>query len=299
MTSLKTWRRLLKETLKEWQARDVSLLASALAYSTVFSIAPLMILIIMIAGAVFNETVAEEQIVQQMTDAVGRDAAQLMATAIANLRIQPNNGVFQVILNLALLAFGASNVFAQIQEALNRIWEVKPLSQRYVFHFIRKRLLSFAMIATVSFLLLVTAIGSIILTKIFSLLNQSLPQISSVWQILLWLASFAMVSTVFAAIYTILPDAEIHWRTTFIGAMITALLFLGGQSVFGAFLHLTNIGSAYGVAGSFLIVITWIYYAAQILFLGAVFTKVFARHRRVPISPSRFAISTTDLDDED
>lgn len=294
MISLRKARRLLKEIIAEWLDREVSLLASALAYSTVFSIAPLMMLVIMIVGALFDEAIAQEQIVQHMTESVGQEGAELLATAIANLRAQTGGGTLEFIVSVVLLTFGASNVFVQIQEALNRIWQVQPASQRHLFHFLRKRLLSFAMILAIAFLLLVTAIGSTVLTQIFVLLNRSIPEISSVWHILLWLTSFGMVSAVFAAIYTILPDAEIHWRTTLMGAMITALLFLAGQSLFGMFLNQVDIGSVYGVAGSFLILITWIYYAAQILFLGAAFTKVYARHRGLPIVPSKFAVSTSE-----
>ncbi len=294
MANSKKVRRLLKATVKEWQACDVSLLASALAYSTVFALAPLMILIIMMLGTLFGETTAQEQIVSQLSDWMGEDAAQLLATAIANLRAQTNQGGLQLIISLSFFAFGASSVFAQIQNSLDRIWEVKPTPGRHIFHFLRKRLLSFTMILAIVFLLLVSSVASTALSLVVSALNQWLPDAGFLWQILRWVVSFGAISVVFAAIYTILPDADIHWQDTFIGAMITALLFIVGQALFGVFLNWVDVGSAYGVAGSFLIVITWIFYAAQILFSGAVFTKVYAHQRGVPIVPSDFAISTSE-----
>lgn len=292
--SRRSWSRLLKRTAAEWQRQEVSLLASALAYSTVFSLAPLMILVMLMLGAIFGEDAAREQIVSQLAELMGDEGAELIATAITNLRAQAQGGRLQLVLSLGFFAFGASSVFAQIQNSLDRIWDVKPVPGRHVFHFLRKRLLSFAMILVIAFLLLVSSIATTTLALVVGSLNQWIPGLGYFWQIVRWIVSFGVISAVFAAMYTILPDAEIHWRDTLIGAMITALFFLIGQSLFGLFLNNVDIGSAYGVAGSFLIVITWIFYAAQILFSGAVFTKVYARQRGVPIIPSDFAVSTVE-----
>ncbi|MBW4621636.1 MAG: YihY/virulence factor BrkB family protein [Cyanosarcina radialis HA8281-LM2] len=294
MASIRKVRRLVKGTIAEWQASEVSLLASALAYSTIFSLAPLMILVIAFLGAIFGEATAREQIVSQLASLFGEDGAELMATAIANLREEARGDGLQLIVSLGFFAFGASSVFAQIQTSLDRIWAVKPAPGRHIFHFLRKRLLSFAMILAIAFLLLVSSVASTILATIVANLNQWIPGLGNLWQILQGVVSFGAISAVFAAMYTILPDAEIHWRDTIVGAMLTALLFMLGQALFGVFLQQVDIGSAYGVAGSFLIIITWIFYAAQILFSGAAFTKVYARQRGTPIRPSNFAVSTLD-----
>lgn len=294
MPSIRRARRFLKSIFAEWQAQEVSLLASALAYSTVFSLAPLMILVIMVMGTFFGETAAKDQIVIQLADLMGEDGAELLATAIANLRAQTGEGLMQLVINLSFFIFGASNMFTQIQNSLDRIWEVKPMPKRNIFHFLRKRLLSFAMILAIAFLLLVSSVATTMLAAIIATLNNWVPGLGNLWQVLRWIVSFTVITTIFAAIYTILPDAEIHWQDTLIGAMITTLLFLIGQWLFGIFLNMADIGSAYGVAGSFLIVITWIFYAAQILFSGAVLTKVYARRHGVPITPSDFAVSTSD-----
>lgn len=292
--AMRKLRRLLKESFAEWQKQDVSLLASALAYSTIFSLAPLMILVIMVMGAVFGEDTAQDQIVSELGDLVGEEGAGLLATAITNLRAQTGEGPMQFVINLSIFIFGASNVFAQIQNSLDRIWDVKPAPGRNIFHFLRKRLLSFAMILTIAFLLLVSTVASTLLGAIVANLNAWIPGLGYLWQVLRWVVSFGVICAIFAAIYTILPDAEIHWRDTFIGAVITTILFLLGQWLFGIFLNMVDFGSAYGVAGSFLVVITWIFYAAQILFSGAVITKVYARQHGVPITPSDFAVSTAE-----
>ncbi|MBF2008304.1 MAG: YihY/virulence factor BrkB family protein [Chlorogloeopsis fritschii C42_A2020_084] len=285
----KVWR-LLKEIASEWQFNEVSLLASSLAYFTVFSLAPLMVIVIMIVGAIFGETAAKEQLISQLSALVGEESAQLIATAIANFRADATGGRFRLLFNLGFLIFGATGVFTQIQDALDRIWEVKADPKRHVIHFLRKRLLSFAMVLAIALLLLVSFIGNTILIALVNFLNELVPGFGYLWQIISFLVSFGTTTLVFVLMYTILPDAEIAWRDTVVGAAITALLFLIGQFFFRLFLSQTNFGSAYGVAGSFVIIITWIFYAAHILFLGAEFTKVYAKQRGSPIVPSDYAV---------
>ncbi len=289
MTFRQLWR-LLKETFLEWEFNEVSLLASSLAYYTVFSLAPLMVIIIIILGAIYGEATAKQQIVDQMAEIVGEGGAQLLATAIANMREDTRGGLFRLIFNISFFAFGASGVFAQIQYALDKIWEVKPEPRRQIFHFLRKRILSFAMVLVIAFLLFVSYLINNILVIIVNNLSDLLPGLGYLWQILSFLLSFSVLTLLFAAIYTILPDAQVAWRSTVVGAAITALLFMVGQFFFGLFLSQIDIGSAYGVAGSFVIVITWIYYAAHILFLGAEFTKVYAKLHGSPIVPEEYAV---------
>ncbi|MGF1676314.1 MAG: YihY/virulence factor BrkB family protein [Rivularia sp. (in: cyanobacteria)] len=290
MMSLRRIWRVLKETFSEWQFNEVSLLASSLAYYTVFSLAPLMVIIITILGAIYGEATAKQQIIEQLQEIVGQEGAQLLATAIANMREDTRGGVFRLIFNFAFFAFGASGVFAQIQYALDKIWEVKPEPKRQIFNFFRKRILSFSMIVVIAFLLFVSYFISSILVVIVNNLSNLLPGLGYLWQLLSFLLSFSVLTVLFAAIYTILPDAQVAWRSTLVGAAITALLFMIGQFLFGLFLSQIDIGSAYGVAGSFVIIITWIYYAAHILFLGAEFTKVYAKMQGSPIVPEEYAV---------
>jgi membrane protein len=294
MSSLRKAQRLIRGTVAEWRSHEVSLLASSLAYSTVFTLAPLAIIVIMIVGAIFGEATAQEQIVAQLEELVGEEGAGVLGTAIANMRDQTGEGTLQLLLNIGFLAFGASSVFAQIQNSLDRIWDVKPEPRRHVFHFLRKRLLSFAMVLVIAFLLLVSTVADIMLSAVISGLNEWLPGMGYLWQLLQWVFTVVGVAAIFAMMYTILPDVEIRWQDTLVGALITTILFLVGQFFFGIFLNMADIGSAYGVAGSFLIIITWIFYAANILFVGAAFTKVYARQRGEPIVPSDFAVARSD-----
>lgn len=297
MVNFKEIWKLLKATFCEWQFKEVSLLASSLAYYTVFSLAPVMIIVITIVGAIFGEVAAKGEVVGRIQGVVGHQGAQVIETAIANIQQDTSGGPFRLIFSLGFLIFGASRVFAQIQNALNKIWEVKPEPGLHLLQFIRKRLLSFAMVLVIAFLLLVSLVVNTALATLVSVLKEFLPGLDFLWQILSFLVSFGMVTVLFAAMYTILPDARVVWQDAFVGAIITAALFMLGQFLFGLFLSQTNLGSAYGVAGSFIIIITWIYYAAHILFLGAEFTQVYARRHGSPIVPEKHAVSISDEED--
>ncbi|WAL59143.1 YihY/virulence factor BrkB family protein [Thermocoleostomius sinensis A174] len=285
--------RLIKETFSEWQFNQVSLLASSLAYYTVFSLAPLMILVIMIVGVIFGEAAAEGELVGQLQEIVGEEGAQILETAIANLRQDTTGGPLRLVVSLGFFAFGASGVFAQIQTALDKIWEVKPEPRRQLLHFLRKRLLTFAMVLVIAFLLLVSLVANTVLVAVINTLRDIIPALSYLWRALSFVVSFGMITLLFTAMYTILPDAKVRWQDAIVGASLTTALFMLGQSLFSLFLSQTNFGSAYGVAGSFVILITWIYYAAHILFVGAEFTKVYARQHGFPIVPEEYAVSTS------
>jgi membrane protein len=288
--SIRKIRRLLTEVFSEWQLNEVSLLASSLAYYTVFSLAPLMVLVIMIVGTIYGEAAVQEELVSQLSQIFGEEGAELIGTAIANLRVDPGERTWQIVFNIGFVIFGATGVFTQIQSALDRIWEVKPSPGRGVFHLLRKRLLSFLMVLGVAFLLVLFFVGNTILARLVIILNELVPGSGYLWQVMSLLITFTGTTLIFIMMYSILPDAEIAWRDTIVGSIITTLLFLVGQYFFGLFLGQTDFGSAYGVAGSFVIVITWIFYAAHILFLGAEFTKVYAKQRGAAIVPSEYAV---------
>jgi membrane protein len=290
MVSLRKIRRLLREIAAEWQANEVSLLASSLAYYAVFSLAPLLGLVIMIVGAIFGEAVVQEEVVHRLRELLGQEGAELISTAIGNLKVDYRQLTFTVFFNLVFLLFGATGVFTQIQTALDRIWEVKPAPRRKIFHLLRKRLLCFLMVLVIALLLILFFIVNAILTSLVTFFNQLFPGLGYISQLISLLITFGGTTLIFTMMYSILPDADIAWRDTIVGALITALLFLVGQYLFGLFLGRTDFGSAYGVAGSFVIVITWIFYAAHILFLGAEFTKVYAKQRGCAIVPSEYAV---------
>jgi len=249
--------------------------------------------VIIIVGAIFGEAVVQEEVVYRLRELFGQEGAELISTAIANLKVDYRQLTFTVFFNLIFLLFGATGVFTQIQTALDRIWEVKPAPRRKIFHLLRKRLLCFLMVLVIALLLILFFIANAILTSLVAFFNELFPGLGYISQFISLLITFGGTTLIFTMMYSILPDADIAWRDTIVGALITSVLFLVGQYFFGLFLSRTDFGSAYGVAGSFVIVITWIFYAAHILFLGAEFTKVYAKQRGSAIVPCEYAVKVS------
>ena len=280
--------RLLKEAFREWQQDKVSLLAAALAYYTVFSVTPLLVIAIAIAGAVFGEDAAKGEIIQQINNLVGEQGAQVIEIGLANAN-QPQLGSMASLISLVILLVGASGVFAQLQEALNTVWDVKLKSGGSLWQFLRKRLLSFGMVLAIGFLLLVSLILSAILSGISNLEINLLPGWVSLFRLLNLAISLGMISLLFALIYKYLPDVKIRWQDVWVGAIITALLFTFGKFLIGLYLGKGSLGSAYGAAGSLIIFLAWVFYSAQILLFGAEFTQVYARKYGRTIRPDKHA----------
>jgi len=272
---LKTVVSLLKETFTEWQEDKAPTLAAALAYYTVFSLAPLLIIVIAIVGLVFGADAAQGQIVGQLQSLIGKDGAQTVQDLIVKSS-HPNSGIVATVIGVATLLWGASNVFTNLKEALNTIWNVKPTPGRGVWGFLQDRVLSFAMILSIGFLLLVSLVISALLAAVSYWLNGLLHVPVGIWQIVDFGISFGVVTLLFALIYKLLPDVNLAWNDVWIGAAITSVLFTIGKSLIGIYLGSSGIASTYGAAGSFVIVLLWINYSAQILFLGAEFTQVWA-----------------------
>lgn len=289
----KTAIKLIQETIAEWNEDKASRLAAALAYYTIFSLAPLLIIAIAIAGSVFGETAAQNQIVGQIQGLVGHEAAQVIQTMILNAS-RPGAGTIASIVGVITLLFGASGLFGQLQDALNTIWEVTPRPDRGVVGVIRDRFWSFTMVLGTGFLLLVSLILSAVLTGVATYLQSLVPEFVQVWQIVNLIVSFAVVTFLFALIYKVIPDAKIAWNDVWIGAIVTSLLFSIGRYVIGLYLGSSAIGSAYGAAGSLVILLVWVYYSAQILLLGAEFTQVYARRFGSRIQPAKNAMPVSE-----
>lgn len=281
--------RLVKAAFQEWQDDDASRLAASLAYYTVFSLAPLLIIAIAIAGAVFGEEAARGQLVGQIEQLVGSQGAQAIETAIQNAD-RPQVSSIASIISVFVLLFGASGVFAQLQDALNIIWEVKPKPGRGIMGFVRKRLLSFTAVLGIGFLLLVSLIISAVLAGITAYLSGLIPGAGYLWQVLNFIVSFVVVTLLFALIYKFLPDVKISWGDVWVGAILTAFLFVIGKFALGFYLGRGSFGSVYGAAGSLVILLAWVYYSAQILFFGAELTQVYARRRGSQIVPNEQAM---------
>jgi membrane protein len=290
--NLRTIWQLLKQTFDEWNEDKASRLAAALAYYTIFSIAPLLVIVIAIAGLVFGEEAARGEIVAQIQGLVGRSGAEVIETAIQNAN-QPATGSIASIISIGALLFGAIGVFAQLQDALNTIWEVQPKPGRPVKGFVRRNVLSFTMVLGIGFLLLVSLIISATLSAISSYFSHLVPGFDVLWQVVNFLISFGITSFLFAMIFKFLPNVQITWGDVWIGAIITSLLFSIGRFLLGWYLGNGSFGSTYGAAGSLIIILAWVYYAAQILFFGAEFTQVYARSFGSQIMPDEDAVSLT------
>lgn len=284
---------LLKETFSEWSKDKASRLSAALAYYTVFSLAPLLIIVIAIAGAVFGEEAARGEIVGQIQGLVGRDGAEFIETAIENAN-KPATGRFASIISIVVLLFGASGVFAELQDALNTVWEVQAKPERGLINVIRNRFLSFTMVLGVGFLLLVSLVASAALAATVNFFGHLLPGLDFVWQLANLIFSFVVTTVLFGLIYKTLPDVKIGWSDVWIGAAITSVLFSIGRYVLGQYLGNSSFGSTYGAAGSLVVVLAWVYYAAQILFFGAEFTQVYARKYGSQIVPDKNAVALTE-----
>lgn len=291
--NLKTIWDLLKETVSEWSKDKVSLLAAALAYYTVFSLAPLLIIVIAIASLVFESEAVKGEIVGQIQELVGSNGAQFIKTAIENAS-KPTTRTIASIINLVVLLFGASGVFAQLQETLNTIWSVQPKPGLGVIKIIQNRFLSFTMVLGIGFLLLVSLAFGAALTALFNFLSKSIPGIDFFWQIANHIFSFVVITLLFALIYKVLPDVKLAWSNVSIGAAIASVLFTIGKSLFGIYLGNSSFSSTYGAAGSPIIVLAWVYYSAQILFFGAEFTKVYTRKYGSQIFPAENAVTLTE-----
>jgi membrane protein len=285
--------KLLQETFKEWSDDKASRLAAALAYYTIFSIAPLLIIVIAIAGAVFGEEAARGQIVGQIQGLVGVDGAKFLETAIQNAN-QPKTGAIASIISVVVLLVGATGLFTELQDAMNTIWEVKPKPGRGINNMIRLRVLSFAMVIGIGFLLLVSLVISTILATLVTYFSNLLPGFDFVWQIANLIISFAITTVLFGLIFKVLPDVKIAWSDVLVGASLTSVLFSIGRFLLGQYLGNGSFGSTYGAAGSLVVILAWVNYAAQILFFGAEFTQVYSRRHGSGIVPTKNAVHVSD-----
>lgn len=278
-----SWWQLLKTTVQEWVADEASLLAAALSYYTAISLAPLLVLLVVIIGFFLNQDTARTQLLEQLRSAIGTQGAQFLEIILENAD-QPGIASLAGVLSFLTLLWGSTNVFSQLQNSLNKIWDVEPKPGRGIWATVQERLLSFSLVLGVAFLLLVSFVLSAALTALSGLGESWLPGLDWLWQLINFIVSFGVITLLFAAIYKVLPDAKVAWRDVWMGAAVTALLFTVGKTLLGW--YLANAGTTYGAAGSLIVFLLWVYYSAQILFFGAEFTQVYARAYGAGIQPS-------------
>jgi membrane protein len=280
---------MLVETFQQWLADKVPQLGAALAYYAVFSMAPLVLIAIAIASRIFGEQAARGEIVHQIESIIGRPAAQALQDMLKHTHASGDSRLATLV-GVGILFFAASGVFVQLQESLNIIWKVRPKSGRGIWGIVRDRFFSFAVVTGTGFLLLVFLIINAALSWIEEhLAPNALTSDTRVWQAVSNLIALVFITLLFALMYRILPDAHIGWRYVWIGAPITAVLFTAGKYLIGLYLGWSSTTSAFGAAGSLVVILVWVYYSSQVLLFGAEFTRVLAQRNGAEIIPKRNA----------
>jgi membrane protein len=266
----------VSETGREWRRDKVPRLAAALAYYALFSLAPLLVVAIGVAGYFFGREAAQGEVVAQFSSLIGRAGAETVENLLASTG-SPGKGATAALLGLATLLLGASGVFGELQEALNSIWNVEPRKDAGWKLYLRRRFLSFAMVLGSGFLLLVSLLLSAGLAAAGRYLRFESAAAQVSWSTAHSLLGLLLPCVLFALIFKLVPDAEVAWRDAWVGAVLTAALFALGRSAIGLYLGRSALDSTYGAAASLVAVVFWVYYTAQILFLGAELTQVLAR----------------------
>jgi len=281
---------LLKLTFAEWINDSTFEWSAALAFYTIFSIAPVLLIAVGVASFFFAPDTATNQIVGEMEKMIGSQGANAVRQVIESSR-GFGKGLWAVSVGIVTLITGATAVFGELQSALNQIWDVKAKPDRgVIMSFVVDRLRSFSIAVCVGFLLLVSLVISAVISGLQTYMNHWLPGVPWVWQTANVVSSFLVIAVLFAMIYKFLPDVVISWKDVWIGAAVTAVLFTGGKYAIGIYLGRTATTSAFGAAGSLVVLLFWVYYSALISFLGAEFTQVYARRYGPGIQPQEHAV---------
>lgn len=271
-----SWWQLLSITFFEWLEDKGPTLGAALAYYTVFSMAPILVLCMAMAMVLFDSAEVRDQINNQLTSMLGEEGSKGVMELVDRAQKQ-SGGATASIIGLVMLFIGASGVFGQLKESLNQIWDVKPKPSNGVIAFFKDRFLSFTMVLGVGFLLLVLLIVSAVLSAAQAWFAGWIPLPGIATQAIDLVVSFSVVTLLFAMIFRVLPDAEVAWSDVWLGAAVTAILFTIGKFAIGMYLGRASVGSTYGAAGTVVIIMLWAYYSSQIMLLGAEFTQVYSR----------------------
>lgn len=265
-------------------------LSAALAYYTVFSVGPMIIIIIYFAGVVYGQDAVQGTIFGEIKGLVGAEAAIQIQNMIKNAALS-NKGNFAAIVGFVTLLIGATGVFAEIQDSINDIWGLKPKPKKGWLKMLVNRLLSFSVVISLGFILLVSLILNGLIEALMERLQARFPNITVVVvYIINLLITFSVITSLFAIIFKVLPDALIRWKDVVIGSMVTAILFMMGKFAITFYIGSSDVGSTYGAAGSLVVLLVWVYYSSVILYFGAEFTKAYATDYGSPIRPSQYAV---------
>ncbi|QHS61368.1 YihY/virulence factor BrkB family protein [Chitinophaga agri] len=287
---IKTYWQILKQTVNDFMDDKVLKLSAALSYYTIFSIAPMLIVIITLCDVFLGKEAIEGSVYGQINDMVGNEAALQIQQMIKNAALS-GDSTWATVVGIVTLIIGATSVFGEIQDSINFIWQLKAKPKNGLIKMLLNRLLSFSMVVSLGFILMV----SLAMNGIIELFSRQLavlfPQVTMVLVYIVNLAlTFIIISSLFAIIFKVLPDAKIKWKHVIVGAVTTAILFMVGKFAIGMYLGSSKVGTAYGAAGSIVIILLWVYYSAIILYFGAEFTQVYVQHFGGKIRPNEYAV---------
>lgn len=297
ITAKGIWK-IIKETFKGFSEDKITKLSGSLAYFTVFSMGPLLVVIISLCGLFLGREAVEGQVFAVLRDFVGNDTAIQLQEIIKNASLT-DKSTMAAIIGGATLLIGATTVFGEIQDSINMIWGLKAKPKKGWLKMIQNRFLSFSVIISLGFLLLVSLAVSGVIEGISSGLQARYPDVTVVvFYIINLLLTLGISCLIFAVIFKVLPDAKIRWKDVFAGAAVTSLLFLLGKFGISIYISQTEVGSTYGAAGSLVVLIVWVYYSSIILYLGAEFTKAYAIEYGAAIHPNDYAVTTKEVEIE-
>jgi membrane protein len=289
---LKKFWTLIKQTFNQWNEREPFNNSIIIAYYTIFSLPGLLVIVINVAGYFYDKKEVTTQITNQIQAMVGGDTAGDVQSIIERAS-EGKETVISSILGVATLLFGATGVFYQLQQILNKMWEVKPKPKQKILKLIRDRVFSFGLILVVGFLLLVSLVISAGLSALSSWVSGYISEsLQVIFVVLDFVVSFGVITILFASIYKFLPDAKIGWKDVWIGAIMTAVLFVIAKFGLGLYFGNSDPGSTYGAAGSIILIMLWVSYAGMILLFGAEFTQVYANQYGKKVQPTDTAVST-------
>ncbi|HQZ01617.1 MAG TPA: YihY/virulence factor BrkB family protein [Thauera sp.] len=289
-TWLQYWIGVAKATLRVWLEAQVFVHAAALAFFTVFSVAPVVIVAVSIVGLVLGESAAQGEIALRLEAAIGAGAAAAVQTAVENSRIE-HSGLLPTLAGFGAMTFGATTVFAQMQRALNAIWGVAPRPARSgIFIYLKTRLLSLTVVLAIGFVLLVSLMLSVAVRTVVTFAQDWLPVPGFVLLGLDWGVSLVVVTLLFGTIFRVLPDVLLRWRDVWLGALVTSILFVLGRALIALYLSTTATASTYGAAGSLVLLLMWVNYSSLILLFGAAFTRARVEATGQPIVPRATAV---------
>lgn len=285
-----SWRKTLRDLITNWGLHRCSAQSAALAFYTIFSLAPVLVIAITLAGVAFGEEAVRGQIFEEFEGLMGKDAALLVQEVLKSAN-RPASGKLPAIIGVVTLLLGATAIFGQLQDALNNVWAVAPKPGAAITTLLLKRLHSFALVIGIGFLLLVSLLLSAALSGFSRYLERVLDLPVDFLQIANFAVSFVIITLLFAMTYRILPDVKIAWRDVWLGSLLTSLLFVVGKTLIGLYLGRTGVASAYGAAGSLVVILLWVYYSSLIFFFGAEFTRVHSRQfRTTRVQPEEGAV---------